>query len=109
MTSENKKIFELNDGNFDQVLSDGVVLVDFWAPWCGPCRMQTPILERLLGKVSDGVKVGKVNVDDAPGVAGRYGIRSIPTIMLFKNGAKVQEWIGVQRESVLYNAITEAT
>jgi|SRR2546422_1184497 thioredoxin 1 len=89
-------LFEFTDKNFDSeaLKSDKPVLVDFWAPWCAPCRMVGPIIEELAGSYVDKVKVGKLNTDDNPGVAGRYGIMSIPTILLFKNGEIIERIVG---------------
>lgn len=99
---------ELGDADFQQQIQNGVTLVDFWAPWCGPCRMQTPILEQVVQKVGDQAVIAKVNVDEAPGVAAQFGIRSIPTLILFKDGSPVQQFVGVQTEEVLVNAIQAA-
>jgi len=94
---------EVNDNDFQsEVLDSNIpVLVDFWAPWCGPCRMVTPILEKLSGEYAGRVKICKVNVDHAPQIAGKYGIRAIPTLMIFKGGEMVEQIIGVQpREAI---------
>jgi len=87
---------ELNAQNFaDTVKNNDVVVVDFWAPWCGPCRMIAPIIEELSEEYKDkGVVVGKVNTDEAPEIAGQFGIRSIPTVIFFKNGEAVDAMIG---------------
>jgi len=87
---------ELNAQNFaDTVKNNEVVVVDFWAPWCGPCRMIAPIIEELSEEYKDkGVVVGKVNTDEAPEIAGQFGIRSIPTVIFFKNGEAVDAMIG---------------
>lgn len=92
--SEN--VVELTDANFDgEVLqADQPVLVDFWAPWCGPCRMVGPIIEELAGLYAGKVKVGKLNTDNNPVVASKYGIRSIPTILLLKDGQVVGNLLG---------------
>ena len=102
-----KNIIELTEQNFDaEVLNAaGPVLVDFWAPWCGPCKMQLPILEKLAGRVSGQAVVAKVNVDDAPKLAGRYGITSIPTLLLFKGGKVARQFVGLQMEAALVSAI----
>jgi thioredoxin 1 len=84
------------DLNFDaEVVNSAVpVLVDFWAVWCGPCRMIAPIVEELAGEYGDKLKVAKVDVDSNPGVAGKYGIRSIPSLYLFKGGKVVEMIVG---------------
>ena len=100
-------IIELNDKNFAAETNSGVVLVDFWAPWCGPCRMQTPILEQIVGKVA-GAKIAKLNVDEAPAQAAHFGVMSIPTLIVLKNGESVKQFIGVQQASVLVAALEAA-
>ena len=97
---------ELNDTNFDSQIQDGITLVDFWAPWCGPCRMQGPILDRVAMQTQGKATVAKVNVDNAPGVATTYGIQSIPTLIVFRNGEAVHRFVGVQSEAALLAAIT---
>ena len=89
---------EINEGNFKQEVEEQTlpVLVDFWAPWCGPCLMMAPVLEELERGWQGKIKVGKVNVDENSGLASRYGVMSIPTLVLFKNGKALKEWIGIQ-------------
>jgi thioredoxin len=89
-------LVEFTDSNFDTeaLKAAGPVLVDFWAPWCAPCRMVGPIIEELAGSYLGKVKVGKLNTDDNPAVASRYSVMSIPTILLFKNGEIVDRIVG---------------
>ncbi len=101
-------ITELNDSTFAGEIGSGVTVVDFWAPWCGPCRMQGPILEQVAAKVGDKASICKVNVDDAAQVATQYAIRSIPTIIVFKEGTPLKQFVGVQSEAVLVSTIEEA-
>lgn len=91
---------EFADATFEQdvLKNDKPVLVDFWAPWCGPCKMVGPIVEKLAGEMSDQVTIGKLNVDDNPQTAQQYGVMSIPTILLFKNGEVVDKTMGFQPE-----------
>lgn len=94
---------EFTDKNFkEEVLeSDATVLVDFWAPWCGPCQMMGPIIDELSQEMGEGFKIGKVNVDENPQSASDHGIMSIPAIKIFKNGKIVKEFVGVQNKEVL--------
>lgn len=91
------------DSNFDaEVLqSDIPVLVDFFAPWCGPCKMMGPVIEKLAGEYSGKVKIGKLDVDENPEVAGQHGIQSIPTLIIFKGGEMVDKLVGFQSEEQL--------
>ena len=100
------KVKELNEANFDAAISSGTVLVDFWAPWCGPCRAQGPIIDKVAEKVGDKAVLAKVNVDESPLIAAKFGVRSIPTLILFKNGQKVRDFIGVQQEAALVEILT---
>jgi thioredoxin len=86
------------DKNFkkDVLENDKIVVVDFWAPWCGPCKMVSPIIEELAKEYDGKVVVGKMNTDENPEVAGQYNVMSIPTVMVFKNGKPVQALIGAQ-------------
>ena len=94
---------EFTDQNFDQEVlqHDKLVVVDFWAPWCGPCQILGPIIAELTDEVKDIAKVGKLNVDENPETASKYGIMSIPTIKIFKDGKIVKEFVGVQQKDAL--------
>ncbi|MBP0986250.1 MAG: thioredoxin [Oscillospiraceae bacterium] len=81
--------------SFEETISSGTTLVDFWATWCGPCRMQAPIIDAFDAEMGETVKVGKVDVDEQPAIAQRYGIASIPTLILFRDGQEVSRSIGV--------------
>lgn len=100
----------LTDANFDkEVIKNGKpVLVDFWAVWCGPCRVQDPILAEVEKAVGDKIVVGKLNVDENPVTAQKYGIMSIPTLMIFKNGTVVKQYIGVQSKDTLIKELNSA-
>lgn len=90
----------LTDQNFEKeiLMSRGVCLVDFWAPWCGPCRMLAPTIESIAKAFHGQLKVAKLNVDDAPMMASQYGVMSIPTLMVFKDGRPVETRVGVSRQ-----------
>lgn len=98
-----KNIIELTDGNFDaEVLkSDVPVLVDFTATWCGPCKVLAPIVEKLADEFAGKFKVGKLDIDSAPGVTQRYGVRGVPTVIIFKGGEKRAQHVGVTNRETL--------
>lgn len=97
----------VTDATFKQEVleSEVPVLVDFWAPWCGPCRMVAPVVEEISEQYDGKVKVVKVNTDDNPSVASQYGIRSIPTLMIFKGGQRVDMVVGAVPKTTLANTL----
>ena len=101
---------EVNDSNFKNEVTDSEipVLVDFWAPWCGPCKMIAPILEELAKEYDGKVKVVKLNVDDSPTTASEFGIRSIPTLILFKDGKVFEQTIGAQSKDNLKQLVDKS-
>jgi len=104
----NPNVMQLNDSNFNGQIQKGVTLVDFWAPWCGPCRMQGPIVDMVAQQVDGKAKVAKLNVDDSPATAAAYGVRSIPTLLVFRDGRVVQQFVGVRDQQQLVEAIEKA-
>ena len=106
--SETTKYLQLGDDNFEtEVLgSSQPVLVDFWAPWCGPCLAMAPAIEELAIDFEGVAKVGKVNVDESPGLATTYGIQSIPTLMIFRDGKLVDQIVGLVQKRALAEKIT---
>ncbi|MBS3809274.1 MAG: thioredoxin [Desulfobacterales bacterium] len=103
-------IKEISDETFDQEVlkADEVVLVDFWAPWCGPCKAIAPVVEEISKNYAGKVKVVKCNVDDNPATPSNYGIRAIPTLMLFKNGEKTEQIVGMVQKAKLEEAINNS-
>ena len=103
-------VIELTDANFDAEVtgSSTPVLVDFWAPWCGPCRMIAPLIDEIANEKVGAVKVGKVNVDDNPQTAAKFRIQAIPTILIFKNGEKKEQITGLTSKSDLIAKIEAA-
>jgi thioredoxin 1 len=102
-------VIELNDATFDQTVhnSDLPVLVDFWAPWCGPCKMMGPIIEEVADEYADKAKICKLNTDEARDSAMEFGISAIPTLILFKDGQVQKKWVGLAGKKDLTAAIDE--
>lgn len=110
MSSHNDSYITLTDQNFQQEVMQNSepVLVDFWATWCGPCQVMNPVIQDLAREYAGQVTVGKVNVDEQPETAAQFGIQSIPTIKIFKNGQIVDQVIGAVPKKVLINKLNEA-
>lgn len=102
-------VIELTDATFDETVhgSDVPVLVDFWAPWCGPCKMIAPIVEEIAEEYSDKAKICKLNTDDARDSAMEFGISAIPTLILFKDGQVEKKWVGLTSKKDIASAIDE--
>jgi thioredoxin 1 len=99
---------ELTDKEFGKAVEKGLTLVDFWAPWCGPCQKQTPVLEQMAQKVGAKARIAKVNVDENMETPGLHGVQSIPTLLLFKEGKEVARFVGLTSEADLIKAIENA-
>ncbi len=102
------EVIHLDEASFSTAIQSGVTLVDFWAPWCGPCKMQGPILDKLVEKIGDKATIAKLDVDQFPAPASQFGVRGIPTLILFKDGEVNQTLVGVQQEGTLVAAIESA-
>ena len=98
-------VTHLTKDNFDSVTSQGLVLIDFWATWCGPCKMVGPIVAEIAAENAGRLKVAKVDVDENPGLAMRYEVSSIPTLMVFKNGAVVNKVVGARPKAAIMQMI----
>ena len=103
--SKDNSVLKLTTDNFNDTIKNGVTLVDFWAEWCGPCKMQGPIIDSVAVKIGNNANISKLNVDDSPKIARDYNITGIPTILIFKDGKEVKRLVGVQSESFLINAV----
>ncbi|MFP4194331.1 MAG: thioredoxin [Desulfobacterales bacterium] len=101
---------EISDNTFDEEVlkADTPVLVDFWAPWCGPCKAIAPLLEEIGKEYGDRLKIVKCNVDDNPATPSNYGIRAIPTLILFKDGQKIEQIVGMVQKAKIEDAINKS-
>lgn len=101
-------IVNVSDQTFgNEVEGQGTVVVDFWAPWCGPCKMLAPILDELSNELGDSVKIAKLNVDENPETASRFGVMSIPTLIFFKDGQPVDKVVGLNSKDSLKNIVAK--
>lgn len=94
-------VLHLKEADFDKTIAKGVTLVDFWADWCGPCKMLAPVIDALAARYAGKAQVAKVNIDEEMGLASRFGIMSIPTLLVFRDGKLEQQTVGVQPEDAL--------
>ena len=104
-TAASENIIHLTDKNFMNVTRSGITIVDFWAEWCAPCRMLVPVMNELADENKENFKVGKLNVDESNSIAARYGIRSIPTVIIFRDGKESKRFVGVKPKNVYLNHI----
>ena len=104
---QSEKLIILTDGNFKNTIQKGVVLIDFWAPWCRPCRIQNPIINELAEEYGDKVKICKMNVDENRQWAKKYNIMNIPNLLIFKDGKPVKQLIGVKPKYRIANTLKE--
>ncbi len=101
-------VLHLTESNFDETIAQGVTLVDFWATWCGPCRMLAPVIEQLAAQYDGRAKVAKVDIDAEAGLANRFGIMSIPTVLIFQDGTLQNQAVGVQPAAAYQKFLDEA-
>jgi thioredoxin 1 len=106
---DSSRVVTFTDQNFSQRIRTGVVLVDFWAAWCGPCKMMAPVLNELAEEVDGKVTIGKVNVEEQKVTASKFKIRSIPTMILFKNGKEIHRFVGIKTKDYLLKELDRRT
>ena len=100
---------EVTVANFDDVTKEGVTLLDFWAEWCGPCKMIAPMIDELASEFEGNATIGKINIDNEADLAAKYNVSSIPTLLVMKNGEEANRFIGVTAKAELAQALTDAT
>lgn len=108
LVESDERIITLTDSNFQKSIANKTILVDFWAPWCGPCRIIAPTLNELARELPEGLYIGKVNVDENRTLAQKFSIRGIPTFIIFKNGKEVNRFSGVKPKSFLLSQLKKA-
>jgi len=99
-------VLNLNSGNFDETIKGGKVLVDFWAEWCGPCRVLGPVIEEVAKENTGNAVIAKLDIESERAIAARFNVMSIPTVILFENGLEVKRFVGVQPKETYVNAIS---
>ena len=107
--NDNDKVVELTDESFDETIKEGVTLVDFWAPWCAPCRIQNPVISKIADEIGDKAKITKINMDQHKKAAIRMKIKNIPNIIIFKDGQAVRQLIGAKPKHTILKALTSVT
>lgn len=105
--ADHPNVKNLTQNNFKQNVSGGLILVDFWASWCGPCKLIAPVLNELAGELDGKLRIGKVNVDNQQAIAAKFKVRNIPTLILFKNGKEVKRIVGIKPKKALLAEISE--
>ncbi len=109
MVEDNDKILTLTDQNFQHQTKNKLVLVDFWASWCGPCRMMAPVLNDVAKELTGNSHIGKVNIEQYQSLAQKFKVRSIPTLILFKDGKEINRFVGVKSKEFLFQQIKKAS
>lgn len=105
LVADHKNILTLSDKNFQQQTKNKIVIVDFWAEWCAPCRMMAPVLNDVASELTGNHRVGKVNIEQYQSLAQKYKVRSIPTLILFKDGKEIDRFVGVKSKEFIMNKI----
>ena len=107
MVADHEKVLTLTDKNFQQQTKNKVVLVDFWATWCAPCRMMAPVLNDVASELTGNSLVGKINIEEHQALAQKFNVRSIPTLILFKNGTEINRFVGIKSKDFLLKEIAK--
>lgn len=102
------QVHHVDEKDFDETVGQGVTLVDYWAEWCGPCRMLTPVLDELAGELEGQAKIAKVNVDESPALAARAGVSAIPLLVVYRDGKEVDRLVGVRPKADIERTVRAA-